>query len=119
MFTRLITVQSYDIFIAATNAKAKQFTHAAESSSLLAAEFARMYEILINDIEDEAVRQQVLANTDGTWRNAVYTLELLELTQSYARVVLGGVVCGGYMFDITARDWLRLEVKSGALQKAA
>ena len=106
MFTSLITVQSYDIFIAATNAKTQQFKHAAESSSLFAAELARMYEVLINIIDDEATRQQVLANTDGKWSNAAFPLELLELTDSYARVVLGGVICGGYMFDITARDWL-------------
>lgn len=119
MFTSLITVQSCDIFIAATNAKTKQFTHAVKSNRLAAAEFARIYEVLINIIDDEATRQQVLANTDGKWSNAAFPLELLELTDNYARVVLGGVVCGGYMFDITARDWLRLEAKSCALLKAA
>lgn len=119
MFTNVITAQSYDIFNAANKAATKKFKDAATSSSLIAAEFERMYEILVNDIDDEIVRQQVIANTDGTWRNAVFTLELLELTQSYARVVLGGVVYDGYMFDITTRDWQRLEVKSAALKKAA
>ncbi len=119
MFTSLITVQSCDIFIAATNAKTKQFTHAVKSNKLAAAEFARIYEVLVNSIDDAATKQQVLKNTRGDWGNAAFPLELLELTDSYARVVLGGVVCGGYMFDITAKDWLRLEAKSCALQKAA
>lgn len=119
MYTNVIAAQSYDIFIAATNVANKKFKHAVASSSLLAAEFERMYEVLINDIDDETTRAQVLNCTEGTWRNAVFTLELLELTQSYARVVLGGVVYDGYIFDITARDWLRLEAKSYARQKVA
>jgi hypothetical protein len=117
MNTNLLAVHSIDIFNAATNIKAKKFTHAIVNKEKLISEFERMYQNLIDDIEDNDVRQDILQQTNGDWKKTVFPLEVLTQTSNYARVVLGGLSFRGYMFDITAKDLNKMQMKNQALRK--
>lgn len=76
------------------------------------------YSVLVADIDDEAVRQQVIRNTNGTWQFATLPLSLALLhhhkggkkCETHARVYLATNPAS--VFDIPLSHWQRLCVRS-------
>jgi hypothetical protein len=119
MSNKILAVRSIDLFLAATNVTTKNFKYAVKNKAELVKAFEDIYEIIMDDIDNAATRADILETTNGSWRHAVFPVELMLLTKEYARVALGGICYGGFVLDITAQDWKHLVMRNTALQKAA
>lgn len=110
-----VLVNSIDILMAATSKNASGFPNAVNDIDVLVSEFDRMYSLYLDEIDDAAMRQRVYEDTDGSWKHAMFPLQLIELKQDHANVVLDGVSNSGFVFSISADDWLSLKQKSFSL----
>jgi hypothetical protein len=128
MSNKILAVRSIDLFSAAADATTKNFKYAVKNIGLLNKAFGDIYKIILDDIDDAATRADILETTADSWRNAVFPVELILLTNEYARVAVGGICYGGFVLDITAQDWKRLAIRQNwkrlairniELQKAA